>query len=182
MTPLPVPYQPITTCRTHTHFGEITDFHRMANYSMPPPTHDEDAPDQFSTFDNFKAKAELWLASEQVEPVLQFNKTVLMLGDTGLKILQKFMMSEDDRKDQEKVFKKFRESLGNDISFSTARSTLYHNFQQQEETIHELDIIFSKLIDKCAFRTDKVREHIKLDILIHAYRYYGQEMVQFSAR
>ena len=145
----------------------------MANYSVPPPTHDWDAPDQFSTFDNFKAKAELWLASEQVEPALQFYKIVLMLGDTGLKKWQKFKMSEDDRKDPEEVFKKFRESLGNDISFCTARSTLYHTFQQQEkETTHELDIRLSKLIDEFAFRRDKVREHIKLDILVHACRYY----------
>ena len=100
----------------------------MANYSMPPPKHDWDVPDQFSTSDNFKAKAELWLASEQVEPALQFNKIVLMLGDTGLKKCQKFKMSEDDRKDPEKVFKKFRERLGNSSSFHTARSTLYRNF------------------------------------------------------
>ena len=59
-------------------------------------------------------------SQSNVEPALQFNKIVLMLGDTRLKKWKKFSMSEEDRKDQVKVFKKFRESLGNDISFYKA--------------------------------------------------------------
>ena len=62
--------------------------------------------------------------------------------------------------------------MGN-ISSCTAQSTLYRNFQQQDkETIHELNIRLSKLIDTCAFRLNEIREHIRLDILAHACRYY----------
>ena len=104
---------------------------------------------------------------------LQYNKIVLMLGDIGLKKWQKFNLSADDRKDPAKVFKAYRDSLGNDISFRTARSTLYRNFQQgKSETIHELDLRLSKLVDECAFPTDEIKQHIKLDILVHSTRYY----------
>ena len=110
----------------------------MAHHSMPPPTHDWYPPDQFGTFDAFHTKTELWLVGEGVDPILQYNKIVLMLGDIGLKKWKKFNMPEEDRKDQVKAFKRFRESLGNDISFYTARSTLYRNvLQGTNETIHE---------------------------------------------
>ena len=145
----------------------------MAHNSLPPPTHNWDAADQFASFDTFRAKAELWLAGEEVKEELQFNKIVLMLGETGLKKWQQFKLSADDRKDPDKVFKKFRESLGNDVSFRTARSTLYRNLQQAtDETIHQLDLRLSKLIDDCAFPKEEIKEHIQLDILIHACRYY----------
>ena len=46
-------------------------------------------------------------------------------------------MSEEDRKHPVNVFNRFRENVGNDISFCTAKSTLYRNFQQgTNETIH----------------------------------------------
>ena len=89
-----------------------------------------ECPDQFGSFDTFQAKAEVWLAGKGVDPTIQYNKIVLMLDDLGLKKWKKFKLSEEGRKDPVKVFKKFRESLGNDISFYTTRSTLYRNYQQ----------------------------------------------------
>ena len=61
---------------------------------MPPPTDDWEAADQFTASGTFQAKAELWLAREQVEPALQFKKNFLILGDTDLKKWKKFSMSE----------------------------------------------------------------------------------------
>ena len=52
-----------------------------------------------------------------------------MLGDLGLKKGKKFNMSEEDRKEKVKVFKRFRQSQGNNISFHSAKSTLYRNFK-----------------------------------------------------
>ena len=49
------------------------------------------------------------------------------------------------------------------------RSTLYRNFQQgTKETVYELDIRLSKLIDGCALKVDIIKEHICLDIFVHA--------------
>ena len=101
----------------------------MAYHSIPPPTQDWDDSDQFGTFDTFQAKTQIWLAGEGVDPTLQYNKIVPMLGDITLKKWKKFNMSEEDRKDPLRVFKKFKENLGNDISFPTDRNTLYRNFQ-----------------------------------------------------
>ena len=87
--------------------------------------------------------------------------------------MEEIQYSEEDRKDPVRVFKKFRESLGNDISFHTTRSTLYRNFQQgTNETIHELDIRLSKVINKCAFKVDIIKECITLDILVYTCQYY----------
>ena len=45
----------------------------MAHHSIPPQTHDWDAPNQIGTFDTFQTKAELWLAGEGVDPTHQYN-------------------------------------------------------------------------------------------------------------
>ena len=87
----------------------------MAHHSIPPLTHDQDIPSQFGTFDTFQAKAKLWLVGEGVDHLHQYDKIILMLGDTGLKKGKKFNMSEENRKDPAKVSKKFRESMGNNI-------------------------------------------------------------------
>ena len=60
----------------------------------------------------------MWLAGEGVDTTLQYNLIILMLCGTGLKKWKKLNMSEEDRKDPVKVFRKVRESPGNDISFS----------------------------------------------------------------
>ena len=72
---------------------------------------------------------------------LQYTKIVLMLGDEGLSRWNKLKMSAADKKDPDKVFQAFRDSFGKDVSYHTARTTLYKNFQQnQDESIAELDI------------------------------------------
>ena len=78
-----------------------------------------------------------------------------MLGDEGLSRWSKFDMGVDARKIPKDVFAKFKESLGKDISFRTARATLYSSFRQQKgETAAELDLRLSKLVDECKFPTD----------------------------
>ena len=61
-------------------------------------------------------------------PTIQYTKIVLMLGDEGLSRWKKFNMSDEDKKDPEKVFKEFHDSFGKDVSYCTARATLYKNF------------------------------------------------------
>ena len=101
----------------------------------------------------FQAKAELWLAGEEIKEEIQYTKIVLMLGDEGLSRWSKFDMG-----------------LGKDISFQTARATLYSGFQQQKgETAAELDLRLSKLVDECKFPTDSknIKEFLKRDIFIN---------------
>ena len=149
----------------------------MAN-TIAYPTFDWKSQDQIRTWDIFQAKAELWLEGEEIKPELQYTKIVLMLGDEGLSRWTKFDISPDDRKDPKNVFEKFRESLGKDISYRTARATLYNNFRQKNrETAAELDIRLSKLIDECNFPKDTanrkgIKEFIKQDIFINAINYY----------
>ena len=83
--------------------------------------------------DIFEAKAKLWLAGEKIEKKLQYTKIVLMLGDEGLSRWTKFKMEDTDSEDPNKVYKKFRDSLGNDVSYRTARATLYNNFRQKKD-------------------------------------------------
>ena len=124
----------------------------MASNTLPHPTFNWKSADQLRAFDIFQTKAELWLAGEKVDEELQYTKIVLMLGDEGLSRWAKFKLTEAEKKVPETVFKKFRDSLGKDISYRTARATLYNGFRQQKgETIAELDVRLSQLIDECKF-------------------------------
>ena len=55
----------------------------MAN-TIPYPTFNWKATDQIRAWDLFQAKAELWLAGEEIKEEIQYTKIVLMLGDEGL--------------------------------------------------------------------------------------------------
>ena len=88
----------------------------MAN-AIPYPTFNWKATDQIRAWDLFQAKAELWLAGEEIKEEIQYTKIVLVLGDEGLSRWSKFDMDADKRKIPEDVFAKFKESLGTDISF-----------------------------------------------------------------
>ena len=143
--------------------------------AIPCPTFDWKAKDQLRAWDIFEAKAKLWLAGEKIEKKLQYTKIVLMLGDEGLSRWTKFKMEDTDSEDPNKVYKKFRDSLGNDVSYRTARATLYNNFRQKkDETANELDIRLSKLIDECKFPTEatNVKDFLKKDIFIYAVNYF----------
>ena len=154
----------------------------MAN-TIPYPTFNWKATDQIRAWDLFQAKAELWLAGEEIKKEIQYTKIVLMLGDEGLSRWSKFNMGEDERKNPKDVFAKFKESLGKDISFRTARATLYSSFRQQKgETAAELDLRLSKLVDECKFPTDptSVKDFLKRDIYINALNYY--EVKKWAAK
>ena len=99
----------------------------MAN-TIPYPTFNWKATDQIRAWDIFQAKAELWLAGEEIKEEIQYTKIVLMLGDEGLSRWSKFDMGADARKIPKDVYAKFKESLGKDISFRTPRATLYSSF------------------------------------------------------
>ena len=140
---------------------------------IPLPTFNWKSNDQIRAWEIFKAKAKLWLDGEKVDKELQYTKIVLMLGDEGLSRWTQFNMSEADRKDPDKVFKKFRDSFGKDVSYRTARAQLYNNFcQKEKETIAELDLWLSALIDECKFPTDEIKTFIKRDILVNSINYY----------
>ena len=142
-------------------------------YHLQCPKFDWKAQDQIRAYDQFQAKAKLWLAGEKTEPELQYTKIVLMLGDEGLSRWTKFKLSEDDQKDPEKVFKAFRDSLGSEESFHTARAKLYTFRQQKGETVNELDIRLSRLIDECKFpEPEAISQFLKRDILINSISYY----------
>ena len=50
---------------------------------------------------------------------------------------------------------------------------LYDNFRQKEkESIIELDLRLSALIDECKFPSDDIKTFIKRDILINSINYY----------
>ena len=125
--------------------------------TLAPPTFNWKSSDQIHAWETFKAKAELWLAGEKVDPTIQYTKIVIMLGDEGLSRWKKFNMSDEDKKDPEKVFKEFRDSFGKDVSYRTARATLYKNFRQhQDENNAELDIRLSSLINDCNFPSEEI--------------------------
>ena len=140
---------------------------------IPLPTFNWKSNDQIRAWEIFKAKAKLWLDGEKVDKELQYTKIVLMLGDEGLSRWTQFNMTEADKKDPEKVFQRFRESFGKDVSFRTARAQLYNNFRQKDkETITELDLRLSALIDECKFPSDAIKTFLKRDILINSINYY----------
>ena len=154
----------------------------MAN-TIPYPTFNWKATDHIRAWDIFQTKAELWLAGEEIKNEIQYTKIVLMLEDEGLSRWSKFDMGAEERKNPKYVFTKFKESLGTDISFQTARATLYSSFRQQKgETAAELDLRLSKLVDECKFPTDptNVREFLKRDIYINALNYY--EVKKWAAK
>ena len=112
---------------------------------------------------------------------IQYTKIVLMLGDEGLSRWSKFDMGADARKIPKDVFAKFKESLGTDISFRTARATLYSSFRQKKgETAAELDLRLSKLVEECKFPTAAIKDFLKRDIYINALNYY--EVKKWAAK
>ena len=120
----------------------------------------------------FEVKAKLWLAGEEIKNELQYTKIVLMLGEEGLNRWTKSQMTDDDQKDPKKVFEEFKKSLGKDISYWTARATLYNSFRQKkDETAAELDLRLSKLIEECKL-PGAVKNFLKTDIFIKAINYY----------
>ena len=145
------------------------------------PTFNWKCSDPLRSWDQFQTKAELWLAGEKIDKEIQYTKIVLMLGDEGLSRWTKFKLSDDDKKKPTEVFKAFRDSLGTDVSFRTARATLYNNLRQQKgETAAELDIRLSKLIDECKFPKEDISKFLKLDIFINALNYY--EVKKWAAK
>ena len=75
----------------------------MAN-TIPYPIFNWKATDRIRAWDLFQAKAELWLAGEEIKEEIQYTKIVLMLGDEGLSRWLKFDMGEDERKNPKDVF------------------------------------------------------------------------------
>ena len=135
---------------------------------LPLPTFNWKSKDQISKLETFKTKAKLYLAGEKIEE-LQYTHIVLMLGDEGLSRWTQFNMSEDDQNVRERVFNRFCESFGKDISYRTARAKFFDNFCQKEKaSIKELDLWLSALIDDCKFLTDNIKTFIKRDILINS--------------
>ena len=96
-----------------------------------------------------------------------------MPGKEGLKRWTKFWMTEASQKDPKTMcLHEFRKILGKDISYRTARATLYNSFRQKkDETAAELDLQLSKLIEECKF-PGEVKEFLKTDIFINAIDYY----------
>ena len=140
---------------------------------LPIPTFNWKGSDQIREWDIFEAKVKLWLAGEKVEKELQYTQIVLMLEDKGLSRWKKFKLTDKQMKQPVNVFKVFLDSLGKDISFWTARAKLYKNFHQhQDESIAELDIRLSALVDEYKFPTDDIATFIKRDILINSINYY----------
>ena len=119
----------------------------MAN-TIPYPTFNWKATDQIRAWDLFQAKAELWLAGEEIKEEIQYTKIVLMLGDEGLSRWSKFDMGADARKIPKDVFTKFKESLGKDISFRTA-----------SERSHNLDRSFCNIYIVPSFPTREQHAH-----------------------
>ena len=60
-----------------------------------------------------------------MDPELQYTKIILMLGDEGLSRWNKFKLSDEKKKNPKEVFQEFRDSFGRDVSYWTARATLY---------------------------------------------------------
>ena len=84
----------------------------MAN-TIPYPTFNWKATDQIRAWDLFQAKAELWLAGEEIKKEIQYTKIVLMLGDEGLSRWSKWvkmkgktlkMSSQNSKKVLERTF------------------------------------------------------------------------------
>ena len=130
--------------------------------TIPFPTFNWTCSNQLCIYNQFQAKAELWLAEEKVEKALKYTKIVLMLGDEGLGRWMKFKLSDHDRKDPQNVFKAFWDSLGKDVSYQTAWATLYNSFHQQKgDTATEVDIRLSKIIDECQFPTEEITYYLE---------------------
>ena len=119
----------------------------MAN-TIPFPTFNWKAQDQIRAWEIFEAKAKLWLAGEEIKKELQYTKIVLMLGEEGLNRWTKFQMTEANKKDPDNVFAEFRKSLGKDISYRTARATLYCNVKHYLSVMKTLCIrLYRKTVE-----------------------------------
>ena len=96
----------------------------MAN-TIPYPTFNLKATDQIRAWDVFQAKAELWLAGEEIKEEIQYTKIVLMLGDEGLSRWSKFDMGADARKIPKDVFANSKKVL---------ERTFHSELQEQHST------------------------------------------------
>ena len=128
--------------------------------------------DKVTTFTTFRTRMKMYLTVTKVAQDLQWNHIVLLMGEEGLRRWEMFNMSEADRKDPEKVWKAFEDSLEKTHSSWNYIDEYLGDFRQgPTETTAELDVRIQTLARKCKFRQDEV-ENRKIDLLFHATRHF----------
>jgi hypothetical protein len=146
----------------------------MANRksAIPYPTMNWEASDLQNEFEKFKQLATLWMIGEEVSTEVQYAKIVLMTGEIGRKRFNTFNLTAEQLKDPENLWKAFSNTLETSTSYRVARGTLYKDFKMQsKESANEFDVRLTRVLDDCKF-PEAVRKHLRLDIFIHACRYY----------
>ena len=103
----------------------------MAN-TIPYLTFNWKATDQIRAWDLFQAKAELWLAGEEIKEEIQYTKIFLMLGDEGLSRWLKFDMGADARKIPKDVFAKIQRKSWNRYILLNCKSNTLQQLQTTE--------------------------------------------------
>ena len=72
------------------------------------PEMDWNTEDKIQAFTTFKKRMEMYLTVTKVDPEIQWNHIVLLMGEEGLRRWEVMDMSEVERKDPKKVHKDFR--------------------------------------------------------------------------
>ena len=130
------------------------------------------AEDKIQAFTTFKKRMEMYLTVTKVDPEIQWNHIVLLMGEEGLRRWEVIDMSEVERKDPKKVWSAFEKSLEKTQSFWNYIDEYLSDFRQgPTETAAELDVRIQTLVRKCKFPPGEV-ENRKLELLYHATRHF----------
>ena len=140
-------------------------------YKIPYPTMNWEADDAGEALALFRQKMELYFDDEEItDKKIQARKICRSIGDEGLKKLNASGLSEDDKKNPEKLWELFENMLRIKVNFRIHRLQLMQYRQKDDESIDEFVTRARTLARKCEFTNEELEERI-LELIIASTPY-----------
>jgi len=130
------------------------------------------APNHAEAFKLFKQQCELYFTIRDVKKEKQSYHIIYFTGQEGIKRSNAWQLSEDDRKDPEKIWTNFEaEIVEPTLNFRISRLSLRKYKQDQAETIDEFISRCKNVAFQCKFRDDKEFEERLIEQIIDGTPY-----------
>ena len=121
---------------------------------------DWSVPNPAETFKLFKQRIDLYFKAKRIESADQVVHILLQVGDEGLRRYNSWTLSEEDKKDPNKIFAAFEEQLEPLENYRISRLKLTHYRQTREECLDDFINRCKLQALKCDFVDDELNEHL----------------------
>ena len=140
-------------------------------YKIPYPTMNWEVDDTGEALALFRQKMELYFDDEDIsDKKIQARKICRSIGDEGLKKLNASGLSEDDKKNPEKLWELFENMLRIKVNFRIHRLQFMQYRQKDDKSIDEFVTRARTLTQKCEFTNKELEERI-LELIIASTPY-----------